>query len=86
MDLFCAPTKPCPFAAVLYSVSSDKTIHCIDVAAGRIVAKLANAHAAAINVALVVPDGHLLATGDDDGVVKVSVGVCITRSICRFKL
>jgi WD repeat-containing protein 55 len=56
--------------ALLLSGGSDRSILASDVATGAAVARLENAHKAAINK-LVALDANILATGDDDGVVKV---------------
>eukprot|EP00041_Stephanoeca_diplocostata_P009132 m.139274 g.139274 ORF g.139274 m.139274 type:complete len:371 (+) comp17615_c0_seq1:222-1334(+) len=57
--------------AALYSVSADKSIQATDVRTGRAIGTLASAHSAPINVVTnVTGQGGVLATGDDNGVVK----------------
>ncbi|CAE7192727.1 unnamed protein product [Rhizoctonia solani] len=53
----------------LYSVSKDRSIHVIDTSTGKVVREQAQAHESAIN--RVTHFMSMLATGDDDGVVKL---------------
>ncbi|CAE6365975.1 unnamed protein product [Rhizoctonia solani] len=53
----------------LYSVSKDRSIHVIDTSTGKIVREQAQAHESAIN--RVTRFMSMLATGDDNGVVKL---------------
>ncbi|KAH7337596.1 WD40-repeat-containing domain protein [Rhizoctonia solani] len=53
----------------LYSVSKDRSIHIIDTSTGKIIREQARAHDSAIN--RVTQFMSMLATGDDDGVVKL---------------
>ncbi|XP_035291265.1 WD repeat-containing protein 55 isoform X2 [Anguilla anguilla] len=54
----------------LFSVSKDKSIHIMDVEAGKLVTRIAKAHSVPINALLLI-DENLLATGDDGGTLKV---------------
>ncbi|XP_030621107.1 WD repeat-containing protein 55 [Chanos chanos] len=54
----------------LFSVSKDKAIHVLDVESGRLLTRVRKAHSAAINTVLLV-DENVLATGDDEGTLKV---------------
>ena len=56
--------------ALLLTGSSDRSILALDTATGKPLAKLEHAHKSAVN-RLKVLDKNLVATGDDDGVVKV---------------
>ncbi len=56
--------------ALLLTGSSDRSILALDTATGKPLAKLEHAHKSAVN-RLKVLDRNLVATGDDDGVVKV---------------
>ncbi|CUA71935.1 WD repeat-containing protein JIP5 [Coprinopsis cinerea okayama7 len=53
----------------LYSVSKDRSIHAIDTSTGKVVREQAQAHESAIN--RVTRFMSMLATGDDNGVVKL---------------
>ncbi|GBG83736.1 hypothetical protein CBR_g37537 [Chara braunii] len=55
---------------VVVSGSPDKSILLTDAATGRIVSRRSDAHLAAINRLMVLPDARV-ATGDDDGAVKI---------------
>lgn len=54
----------------VYSVSRDKSVHVLDVERGQLVTRIRKAHESPINSLLVV-DENLLATGDDEGSLKV---------------
>ncbi|KAF8314524.1 WD40 repeat-like protein [Clavulina sp. PMI_390] len=55
---------------VVYSVTKDKTMHAVDVRTGAVLENVIGAHDSAINrIALTMP--NVLATGDDDGIVKL---------------
>uniref|UniRef100_A0A672F295 WD repeat-containing protein 55 n=2 Tax=Salarias fasciatus TaxID=181472 RepID=A0A672F295_SALFA len=54
----------------LYSVSRDKAVHLLDTERGQLVSRIRGAHAAPINSLLLV-DPNILATGDDEGTLKV---------------
>ncbi|XP_061104530.1 WD repeat-containing protein 55 isoform X2 [Conger conger] len=54
----------------LFSVSKDKSIHIMDVEAGKLVSRITKAHSVPINALLLI-DENLLATGDDGGTLKV---------------
>ncbi|KAJ8404553.1 hypothetical protein AAFF_G00338200 [Aldrovandia affinis] len=54
----------------LFSVSKDKSIHIMDVEAGKLVTRIPKAHSVPINALLLI-DENLLATGDDGGTLKV---------------
>mmetsp|Transcript_10332 Transcript_10332/g.16545 ORF Transcript_10332/g.16545 Transcript_10332/m.16545 type:complete len:246 (-) Transcript_10332:542-1279(-) len=56
--------------ALLLTGSSDRSILATDTTTGQPLARLAHAHKSAVN-RLTVLDTNLIATGDDDGVVKV---------------
>jgi WD40 repeat protein len=56
--------------ALLLTGSSDRSILATDVATGKPLARLSNAHKSAVN-RISVLDRNLIASGDDDGVVKV---------------
>ena len=56
--------------ALLLTGSSDRSILATDVATGKPLARLSNAHKSAVN-RISVLDRNLVASGDDDGVVKV---------------
>ena len=56
--------------ALLLTGSSDRSILATDVATSKPLARLTNAHKAAVN-RIVSIDAHVVASGDDDGVVKV---------------
>ena len=56
--------------ALLLTGSSDRSILATDVATSKPLARLTNAHKAAVN-RIVSIDAHTIASGDDDGVVKV---------------
>jgi len=55
--------------SMLFSISSDKTWQVID-SSGKVSIKKSNAHNAALNQ-LCILDNNLIATGDDDGAVKL---------------
>ncbi|KAI1902589.1 hypothetical protein AGOR_G00017460 [Albula goreensis] len=55
---------------MLFSVSKDKSIHIMDVEAGKLVTRIQKAHSVPINALLLI-DENLLATGDDGGTLKV---------------
>ncbi|XP_066502467.1 WD repeat-containing protein 55 [Hoplias malabaricus] len=54
----------------LFSVSKDKAVHIMDVEAGKLVTRIPKAHSTSINALLLV-DENVLATGDDEGTLKV---------------
>ncbi|XP_060887493.1 WD repeat-containing protein 55 [Labrus mixtus] len=54
----------------LYSVSRDKAVHMLDPERGQLVTRIRGAHEAPINSLLLV-DENILATGDDQGTLKV---------------
>ncbi|KAL0993966.1 hypothetical protein UPYG_G00116210 [Umbra pygmaea] len=54
----------------LFSVSKDKSVHLMDVEAGKLVTRITKAHSVPINAMLLV-DENVLATGDDGGTLKV---------------
>uniref|UniRef100_A0A3Q3EY87 WD repeat domain 55 n=1 Tax=Labrus bergylta TaxID=56723 RepID=A0A3Q3EY87_9LABR len=54
----------------LYSVSRDKAVHMLDPERGQLVTRIRGAHDAPINSLLLV-DENILATGDDQGTLKV---------------
>ncbi|GFR98709.1 WD repeat-containing protein 55, partial [Elysia marginata] len=54
----------------LYSASKDKSLLCFDVETGKVKKRIKNAHESAI-YSLVVTGDKFVATGDDDGVLKV---------------
>ncbi|XP_017348830.1 WD repeat-containing protein 55 isoform X2 [Ictalurus punctatus] len=54
----------------LFSVSKDKAVHIMDVVAGKLVKRIPKAHSKPINALLVV-DENVVATGDDEGTLKV---------------
>ncbi|XP_052540477.1 WD repeat-containing protein 55 [Tympanuchus pallidicinctus] len=54
----------------LLTVAKDKAVHVLAVENGRLETRIAKAHGAALNCVLPV-DQHLLATGDDNGELKV---------------
>ncbi|KAK3711257.1 hypothetical protein RRG08_018738 [Elysia crispata] len=54
----------------LYSVSKDKSLLCFDVETGKLKKRIRNAHESSI-YSMVVTGTHFVATGDDDGVLKV---------------
>lgn len=54
----------------LFSVSRDKAVHLLDVERGQLLSRIRGAHQAPINSLLVV-DENILATGDDEGGLKV---------------
>ena len=56
--------------ALLLTGSSDRSILATDVATSKPLARLTNAHKAAVNRIISI-DAHTIASGDDDGVVKV---------------
>eukprot|EP00281_Chroomonas_sp_CCMP1168_P027158 CAMPEP_0206248846 /NCGR_PEP_ID=MMETSP0047_2-20121206/20590_1 /ASSEMBLY_ACC=CAM_ASM_000192 /TAXON_ID=195065 /ORGANISM="Chroomonas mesostigmatica_cf, Strain CCMP1168" /LENGTH=366 /DNA_ID=CAMNT_0053674523 /DNA_START=51 /DNA_END=1151 /DNA_ORIENTATION=- len=56
--------------ANLYTASADASIGAFDVAAMRPCGQLVNAHEAAVSCVLMLP-GNFLASGDDNGVVKI---------------
>lgn len=56
--------------ALLLTGSSDRSILATDVASGQPLARLTNAHKSAVN-RLIAIDANTIASGDDDGVVKV---------------
>jgi len=56
--------------SVLYSISKDKSITAIDASTGSTRLKLAGAHDHPLNTLLVLND-NMLATGDDQGVIKL---------------
>jgi WD repeat-containing protein 55 len=58
-----------PAGNILYACSTDHSYSVIS--AGRLEGRLENAHKEAINSILHLEDGHVIATGDDDGVMKV---------------
>ncbi|CAE6494668.1 unnamed protein product [Rhizoctonia solani] len=58
-----------PDGLELYSVSKDKSIHVIDTSTGKVIREQVRAHESAIN--RVTQFMSMLATGDDDGVVKL---------------
>jgi WD40 repeat protein len=55
--------------SILYAVSADRSINVIS--GGRIEGHMPKAHKGAINKVLHLENSHVIATGDDDGVVKV---------------
>ncbi|KAJ8266118.1 hypothetical protein GJAV_G00126130 [Gymnothorax javanicus] len=54
----------------LFSVSKDKSVHILDVEAGKLVTRIPKAHSVPINALLLI-DENQLATGDDGGTLKV---------------
>ncbi|BFZ24461.1 hypothetical protein BsWGS_27500 [Bradybaena similaris] len=54
----------------LFSVSKDKAVYCVDVETGRLKKKIKKAHESPI-YSLALTGDTFLATGDDDGVLKV---------------
>ncbi|KAL2093206.1 hypothetical protein ACEWY4_010518 [Coilia grayii] len=54
----------------LFSVAKDKAVHIMDVEAGKLIKRIPKAHSVPINALLLV-DENVLATGDDDGTLKV---------------
>ncbi|XP_034149178.1 WD repeat-containing protein 55 isoform X1 [Esox lucius] len=54
----------------LFSVSKDKSVHLMDVEEGKLVTRITKAHSVPINALLLV-DENVLATGDDEGTLKV---------------
>lgn len=56
--------------ALLLTGSSDRSILATDVSTGKLLSRLSNAHKSAVN-RLVSIDRHTVASGDDDGVVKI---------------
>ncbi|KAI8886283.1 WD40 repeat-like protein [Backusella circina FSU 941] len=54
----------------LFAISRDKSIQALDVSTGRVLYKIRKAHKHAINK-LQIMGPHLVATGDDEGVVKI---------------
>ncbi|KAF4077244.1 hypothetical protein AMELA_G00205810 [Ameiurus melas] len=54
----------------LFSVSKDKAVHIMDVVAGKLIKRIPKAHSKPINALLVV-DENVVATGDDEGTLKV---------------
>ncbi|XP_053096355.1 WD repeat-containing protein 55 isoform X2 [Pangasianodon hypophthalmus] len=54
----------------LFSVSKDKAVHIMDVVAGKLVKRIPKAHSKPINALLLV-DENVVATGDDEGTLKV---------------
>ncbi|TTU76951.1 WD repeat-containing protein 55 [Bagarius yarrelli] len=57
-------------AAGLFSVSKDKAVHIMDVVAGKLIKRIPKAHSDPINALLLV-DENVVATGDDEGTLKV---------------
>eukprot|EP00038_Savillea_parva_P003202 m.122323 g.122323 ORF g.122323 m.122323 type:complete len:313 (-) comp11103_c0_seq4:147-1085(-) len=66
----CRQVAFAPDGVLLYSTGTDRGIQATDVGTGKAVGTMVGAHSAAIN-ALHVIDAAVLATGDDEGVVKV---------------
>ncbi|XP_060791856.1 WD repeat-containing protein 55 [Neoarius graeffei] len=54
----------------LFSVSKDKAVHIMDVEAGKLVKRIPKAHSKPINALLLV-DENVIATGDDEGTLKL---------------
>uniref|UniRef100_A0A0B6ZZW1 Uncharacterized protein n=1 Tax=Arion vulgaris TaxID=1028688 RepID=A0A0B6ZZW1_9EUPU len=54
----------------LFSVSKDKSLYCVDVETGRLKKKIKNAHRSPI-YSLAITGETFIATGDDDGLLKV---------------
>ncbi|XP_046722984.1 WD repeat-containing protein 55 isoform X1 [Silurus meridionalis] len=54
----------------LFSVSKDKAVHIMDVVAGKLVKRIPKAHSKSINALLLVNE-NMIATGDDEGTLKV---------------
>ncbi|XP_028998813.2 WD repeat-containing protein 55 [Betta splendens] len=54
----------------VFSVSRDKSVHLLDVERGQLLTRIRKAHESPINSLLVV-DENVLATGDDEGTLKV---------------
>ncbi|KAH9508247.1 WD domain repeat-containing protein 55 [Bulinus truncatus] len=54
----------------LFSASKDKSIYCVDVETGKLKRKIKNAHESPI-YSMVLTGDTFVATGDDDGVLKV---------------
>ncbi|XP_026883034.2 WD repeat-containing protein 55 [Electrophorus electricus] len=54
----------------LFSVSKDKAVHIMDVEAGKLETRIPKAHSKPINALLLV-DENMLATGDDEGTLKM---------------
>lgn len=54
---------------ILYACSADKSFSVIS--SGRLEGRLVGSHDEAINTIMHLEDDHIVATGDDDGVVKV---------------
>ncbi|XP_041965397.1 WD repeat-containing protein 55 [Alosa sapidissima] len=54
----------------LFSVAKDKSVHIMDVEAGKLIKRITKAHSVPINALLLV-DENVLATGDDGGTLKV---------------
>jgi len=54
----------------LYSVAKDKSVHIMDVEAGKLVKRITKAHSVPISTLLLV-DENVVATGDDGGTLKV---------------
>uniref|UniRef100_A0A8C2I879 WD repeat-containing protein 55 n=1 Tax=Cyprinus carpio TaxID=7962 RepID=A0A8C2I879_CYPCA len=54
----------------LFSVSKDKAVHILDAEAGKLLTRIPKAHNAPINALLLV-DENIVATGDDEGTLKV---------------
>ncbi|XP_006632039.1 WD repeat-containing protein 55 [Lepisosteus oculatus] len=54
----------------LFSISKDKAVHIMDVEEGKLLSRISKAHSYPLNSMLVI-DENLLATGDDNGILKV---------------
>ena len=58
-----------PDGTILYTASSDNSFSVIS--QGRVEGHLVNAHDEAVNKIIHVENQHVIATGDDDGIVKI---------------
>ncbi|KPP69765.1 WD repeat-containing protein 55-like [Scleropages formosus] len=54
----------------LFSVSKDKSVHIMDAEVGKLVSRIPKAHSVPLSTMLLI-DENLLATGDDNGTLKV---------------
>jgi WD40 repeat protein len=58
-----------PDGSILYVASADKSISVIS--RGRLEGHLVGAHEEAVNHIMHIENSHIIATGDDDGAVKI---------------
>eukprot|EP00042_Codosiga_hollandica_P042674 m.394998 g.394998 ORF g.394998 m.394998 type:complete len:257 (+) comp56382_c1_seq1:182-952(+) len=57
--------------AYIFTASADCSVQCVDIQTGVVVSALFSAHSTGINAMTTVPSMGLLATGDDNGCVKL---------------